>query len=150
MGSKIKRYHVERSAVETEDLVEGAIKLEVPIPIVVDSQNVTSATLATLNGWARWILSDFLANYIDAIYVELEYATGGAGNIDLYDITNSTKIADLVAPTSAVTHTITRVDVTTAMKAKTSAITIGIRAAGDGTNAATVYSAKLILVMSFS
>jgi len=150
MGSKIKRYHVERSAVETEDLVEGAIKLEVPIPIVVDSQNVTSATLATLNGWARWILSDFLSSYIDGIYVELEYATAGAGDIDLYDITNSTKIADLVTPTSAVTHTITRVDVTSAMKAKTSAITIGIQAAGDGTNAATVYSAKLILVMSFS
>jgi len=146
----VRRYHVERQAIETNDLVEGAIKLEIPIPIVVDSQNVTSTTPATLNGWARWILSDFLSNYIDAIYVELEYATGGAGDIDLYDITNSAKIADLVAPTSAVAHTVTRVDVTTAMKAKTSAITIGIQAKGDETNAATVYSAKLILVMSFS
>jgi hypothetical protein len=36
------------------------------------------------------------------------------------------------------------------MKAKTSAITVGIQAKGDGTNAATVYSAKLVLVMSFS
>jgi hypothetical protein len=36
------------------------------------------------------------------------------------------------------------------MKAKTSAITIGIQAAGDDTNAVTVYSAKLVLVMAFS
>jgi hypothetical protein len=150
MGSKVKRYHVEKGAVETDDLVEGALKFEIPIPVVVDKQSVTSATLATLDGYARWILSDFLANYIDAIYVELEYATAGAGNIDLYDITNSAKIADLVTPTGAVTHTITRVDVTSAMKAKTSAITVGIQAAGDGTNAATVHSAKLVLAISFS
>jgi hypothetical protein len=150
MGSRIKRYHVERGAVETEDLVESAIKLELPIPLVVDKQSVTSAILTTLDGWARWILSDFLSDYIDAIHVELEYATAGAGDIDLYDITNSAKIADLVAPTGAVTHTITRVDVTSQMKAKTSAITVGIQAKGDGTNAVTVYSAKLVLVMSFS
>jgi hypothetical protein len=150
MGSKIHRYHVEKDAVETGDLVPGAIKLETALPIVVDSQNVTSATLATLNGYARWILSNFLSDYITGIYVELEYATGGAGEIDLYDITNSAKIATLVAPTAATTHTITRVDVTSAMKAKTSAITIGIQAKGDGTNATTVYSAKLIVVMSFS
>jgi hypothetical protein len=150
MGSRIKRYHVERGAVETEDLVESAIKLELPIPLVVGKQSVTSAILTTLDGWARWILSDFLSDYLDAIYCELEYATAGAGDIDLYDITNSGKIADLVAPTGAVTHTITRVDVTSQMKAKTSAITVGIQAKGDGTNAATVYSAKLVLVMSFS
>jgi hypothetical protein len=150
MGGKIKRYHVERGAVETEDLVESAIKLEVPIPLVVDKQQVASATLTTLDGWARWVLSDFLAGYIDAIYCELEYATGGAGGINLYDITNSAKIADLVTPTQATAHTITRVDVTSQMKDKTSAITVGIQAKGDGTNAATVYSAKLILVLSFS
>jgi hypothetical protein len=141
---------LERRVVKTGDLDSGAVKLEVAIPIVVDSQNVASATLATLNGWARWVLSNFLAGNVDYIYLELEYASAGAGDVDLYDITNSAKIADLVAPTGATTHTITRVDVTSAMKAKTSAITVGIQAAGDGTNAVTVYSAKLVIAMAFS
>jgi hypothetical protein len=150
MGGKIKRYHVERGAVETEDLVVGAIRFEVPIQLVVEEQEVTGTTLVTLDGWAMWVPSNFLTNYIDAIYCELEYEAGGAGDIDLYDITNSEKIADLVSPTTEVLHTVTRVDVTSEMKAKTSAITIGIQAAGSSTGTVTVFSARLVLVMSFS
>jgi len=150
MGSKVKRYHVERGSIEPEDLIAGAIKFEIPIPIVVDNQSVTSSTLATLSGYAKWKLGNFKSDYIDYVYVELEYESAGAGDVDLYNISDSSKIADLVAPTAAQAHTITRVDVTTEMKAITAEKTIGIQAAGDDSNALTVYSAKLIVVMSFS
>jgi len=150
MGRAIKRFHVERGAIEAHDLVSGAIKFEIAIPLVVDKQSVTSDTLATLDGWAVWKLSNFSKDYIDYIYVELEYGSAGAGDVDLYNITDGSKIADLVAPSGATSHTVTRVDVTSAMKAITSEKVIGIQAAGDGTNALDVYSAKLIIVMSFS
>ncbi|MGC9086792.1 MAG: hypothetical protein ACP5IT_11420 [Thermoproteota archaeon] len=157
----VRRYHVEKNAVEGgADIIDASIpygklqvdtvKFEVAIPIVVDSQSVTSTTLATLNGWARWVVGSWVAALIKSIYVELEYATGGAGDIDLYNITDSTKIKDLVAPATATSHTITRVDVTSQVKALTADKTIGIQAAGDGTNAATVYSAKLIVRMGIS
>jgi len=150
MPGKVRRYHVEKGAIEAEDLVSGAIKFETAIPIVTDKQSVTSSTLATLEGYAKWKLSNFNKDYIDYIYVELEYESAGSGDVDLYNVTDGSKIADLVAPTAAVSHTITRVDVTTAMKAITSEKAIGIQAAGDGTNAITVYSAKLIIVQSYS
>jgi len=150
MPGKIKRFHVERGAIEAHDLVAGAIKFEVAIPIVSEGQSVTSATLSTLNGYAVWKLSNFSGDYIDYIYVELEYESAGSGDVDLYNVSDSSKISDLVAPTAATAHTITRVDVTSAMKAITAQKTIGIQAAGDGTNALTVYSAKLVIVMSFS
>ena len=150
MGKRVKRYHVERGAIEADDFVSGAIKFETDIPVVVDNQSVTSATLATLSGYAEWVLSNFSSDYISKVYVELEYESAGAGDVDLYNVTDSSKIRDLVAPSAATAHTITRVDVTTEMLGISAEKTVGIQAAGDGTNALTVYSAKLIVVMSFS
>lgn len=150
MGAKIRRYHLGPQSVEAGDIVNEAVKFEVALPIVVDSQSVTSATLTLLNGYMRWIVGNWTAALIKSVYVELEYATGGAGDIDLFNITDSAKVKDLVAPTGAVTHTITRVDVTSEVKALAADKTLGVKAAGDGTNAATVYSAKLIVRVGIS
>jgi len=87
---------------------------------------------------------------IKKIYVELEYGSAGAGDVDLYNVSDGVKLADLVAPTAATTKTLTRVDVTTAVKALTANKKIGIQAAGDGTNALDMYAAKLVVQLGIS
>ena len=69
------------------------------------------------------------------------------GDIDLYNETDGAKLADLVAPSGATSKKIERIDVTSAIKNLSTTKTIGIRAAGDGTNAITVYTAKLIVTL---
>lgn len=150
MGGKIRRYHIGPGSIEAGDLVSDTIKHEVAIPIVVDKQNVTTTTLTTLDGWMRWIVGNWIPALVNGIYVELEYATAGAGDIDLHNITDGVKLADLVAPAAATAHTVVRIDVTSQVLGLTADKTLGIQAAGDGTNAATVYSAKLIVAIGIS
>lgn len=124
------------------------LEYEIPLPIVVDKQSVTSATLTTLNGYAIWKYARW--KNISKVEVELEYESAGAGDIDLYNITDGSKLADLVAPSAATSHTISRIDVTSAITGLSADKTIGIQAAGDGTNAITVYSAKLVVYVKVS
>ena len=161
MGGKIKRYHIGKNAVQGDThikagtipyskLEDDTILLEIAIPIVVDKQSVTSSTLATLDGYCKWDPDAWTAALIKKIYVELEYESAGAGDVDLYNLSDGSKLADLVAPSAATSHTITRVDVTTEVKALTAAKNLAIQAAGDGTNALDVYSAKLIVQIGIS
>jgi len=122
--------------------------IEIAIPLVSEAQSVTSDTLTTLNGQHIWTPENWNADRISAIYIELEWESGGAADIDLYDATNAAKLADLKAPTGATSKAIERIDVTTAVKDLTADTILAIQAAGDGTNSVTVYTAKLIVVIT--
>ena len=147
---RVKKSNIFKQAINYDMLADDTIELEIAIPIVVDQQSTTSDTLTTLNGYAYWSPDAWTSALINKIYVELEYETAGAGDFDLYNITDGEKLADLVAPTSAVSHVVTRYDVTSAVKALTADKRLGIQIAGDGTNAATCYSAKLIVQIGIS
>jgi len=122
--------------------------IEIAIPLVSEAQSVTSGTLTTLNGQHIWTPGNWNADRISAIYVELEWESAGSGDIDLYDATNATKLTDLKTPSGATSKTIERIDVTTAVKGLTADTILAIQAAGDGSNSVTVYTAKLIVVIT--
>lgn len=126
---------------------KNTVFAEIAIPLVTEAQSVTSTTLTILNGQHIWNPGGWNLERITKIEVELEWESAGAGDIDLYNATDGAKLADLVAPTAAQAKTIQRIDVTTAIKGLTAAKTLAIQAAGDGTNAITVYSAKLIVTL---
>lgn len=128
-------------------IAKNKVLCEIAIPLVTEAQSVTSTTLTTLNGQHIWNPSGWNRNRIVKVEVELEWESGGSGDIDLYNVTDGTKLADLVAPTAATAKTIQRIDVTSAVKGLTASKTLAIQAAGDGTNAVTVYSAKLIVTL---
>lgn len=125
----------------------NTVLCEIAIPLVTEAQSVTSATLTTLNGHHIWNPAGWNAARISKVEVELEWESAGAGDIDLYNVDDAAKLADLVAPTAATAKTIQRIDVTTAVKGLTASKTLAIQAAGDGTNAITVYTAKLIVTL---
>ncbi|MDQ6964859.1 MAG: hypothetical protein Q9M13_08075, partial [Mariprofundales bacterium] len=103
--------------------------------------------LTTLNGQTIWDPSGWNLDRITKIEVELEWESAGAGDIDLYNVSDGAKLADLVTPSAATSKTIQRIDVTTAVKGLTAAKILAIQAAGDGTNAVTVYTAKLVVTL---
>ncbi len=139
---------IEDNAVTDSKIASSTTLGEIAIPLVTESQSVTSTTLTTLNGQYIWTVNSWNSDRIAAIYLELEWESAGTGDVDLYNVTDGSKVSDLVAPTAATTKTIQRINVTTAIKALTADKTLGIQAAGDGTNALTVYSAKLIVVLN--
>jgi len=137
-----------RGTIDEDRMRPSTILQEIALPIVTKDQSVTSATLATLIGRYIWRPSSWNHDLISKIEVELEYESAGAGDIDLYDVTNGSKLADLVTPTAATSHTVERIEVTDVIKALTENTKLGIQAAGDGTNALTVYKATLIVTIS--
>ena len=134
-------------AVSDAKIAKAVALCEVAIPLVSESQSVTSDTLATLNGQHIWTPSNWNLDRVSKVEVELEWESAGAGDVDLYNVTDGAKLADLVAPTAATSKTIQRVDVTSAVKGLADSKTLAIQAAGDGTNALTVYTAKLIVTV---
>lgn len=120
--------------------------MEIHVPLVNETQLTTSNSLATLPGWTKWIPAGWTLANLSKIEIELEYAQeAGTGDIDLYNVTDSAKIKDLVAPATTVAHTVTRVDVTTEVKAATSGDIIGIQSKSDGTNDNIVYKATMVM-----
>lgn len=139
-----------RHKIKLSELDDDIVTFEIAIPMVNEQQAVTSATLTTLNGQAIWNYDAWTSNIIKAVYVEVEWESAGAGDLDLYDVGNATKLADLAAPTGATSKDIVRYDVTSEITGLTADTKVGIQAAGDGTNALTVYSAKLVVVIGIS
>ena len=110
---------------------------------LVNSQSVTSSTLTSLSGTLRFDPSKYNMDKIEKFEVQVEWESGGAGDIDVYDSTNATKVADVATPSGATGYTISVVDVTSYFKGLTAPADIVIQAAGDGTNAVTVHKASL-------
>jgi len=148
MGRMVRGSQIYRGSIDEDRMKPSAIAYELAFPIVTKDQSVTSATLSTLIGRYLWKPGSWNGDLIEKVEVELEYESAGAGDVDLYDATGAAKLADLAAPTAAQSHTLERIDVTDAIKALTSNTQLAIQAAGDGTNALTVYKATLIVTVS--
>ena len=110
---------------------------------LVNSQSVTDTTLTSLNGTLKFDPSKYDLTKIEKFEAQVEWESAGAGDIDVYDATNGTKIADVATPSAATSYTVTTVDITSYLVGLTSPIDIVIQAAGDGTNAVTVHKASL-------
>ena len=115
------------------------------VPLVSGSQSVTVTTLTPLNGRHIWDPSLWNLERISAIEVELEWESGGAGEVDLYDETNGVQLQQLVVTELAQALRVDKYDVTAVIKGLSAPTTLVIRAAGDGTNPLTVHSAKLLI-----
>ena len=145
--SKIDGAKIYPESITDDKIAKSKVLCQVAIPIVTEAQSVTDTTLTTLNGWTIWDPSSWNLDRVQKVEVELEWESGGAGDIDLYNLTDGSKLADLVSPSEATSHKVERIDVTSAIKGLTAAKTLAIQAAGDGTNPVTVYSAKLIVTL---
>jgi len=147
LNKKVVSNDIKDGEVKDHDIAKSTVLCEIAIPLVTESQSVTSSTLTTLNGQHIWNPDGWNLDRVSKIEVELEWESAGAGDIDLYNVTDGSKLADLVAPSGATSKKIERIDVTSAVKGLTASKTLAIHAAGDGTNAITVYSAKLIVTL---
>ena len=126
----------------------GVIKPFGSISILTAPESVTSTTLTTTTQRTMWRGSLLNMERVVRIEAEVDWGSAGAGDLDLYNVTDSRKIADLAAPTAATARDTRVYDVTGAMKAITTDKVIALQLKGDGTNALTVYKAQLIVYMS--
>ena len=149
MGVRVRGSQIYKGSIDEDRMSPLAIAQEVALPIVTKEQSVTSDTLSSLIGRCLWKPSSWNSDLIKSIEVELEYESAGSGDVDLVrgELMVFT-LADLVSPFFATSHTVIRVDVTDAVKGLTSNDRLMIQAAGDGTNALTVYKATLIVTLS--
>jgi hypothetical protein len=126
----------------------GVVKPLAALPILTASESNSSTILTTTNQRTIWRGSLINMDRVVKVEVEVDRASGGAGDLDLYNVTDGVKIADLETPTGATTRGTRYYDVTSQMKAITADKVVALQIAGDGTNALTVYKAQLIVYMS--
>jgi len=148
MGVRVRGSQIYKGSIDDDRMSPLAFAQEIAFPIVTKDQSVTSGTLSTLIGRYLWKPDSWNIDLIESIEVELEYESAGAGDVNLYDATSAANLAKLVSPTAAQPHTLVRVEVTDVVTALTGNTQLAIQAAGDGTNALTVYKATLIVTLS--
>ena len=149
MGVRVRGSQIYKGSIDEDRMSPSAIAQEVALPIVTKEQSVTSSMLSTLIVRCLWKPDSWNSDLIKSIEVELEYESAGSGDVDLaHGEPLIFTLADLVSPFFATSHTVIRVDVTDAVKGLTYNDQLKIQAAGDGTNALTVYKATLIVTLS--
>ena len=127
---------------------DGIIKPFASLPILTQSESTTSSTLVTTNQRTIWRGSLINMDRVVKVEVEVDWGSAGAGEIDLYNVTDASRIAVLATPSAATSRSTVQYDVTSQMKAITRDKVIALQIKGDGTNALTVYKAQLIVYMS--
>ena len=146
-GYKVRGSQIYLESINANRMRPSANFAEIAFPIVTKDQSVTSSTLTTLTGRYKFKPDNWDFNFIEKIEVELEFTSEGAGEITLYDDTNSAQLQSLVSVSAATSYTCERYDVTDKIKALTSNTKLAIQAKGDGSNATTVYKATLIVTV---
>ena len=147
MGYKVRGSQIYLESINANRMRPSANFAEVAFPIVTKDQSITSSSLQTLTGRYKFKPGNWDFDFVEKIEVELEFASDGAGEIELYDDSDSASLQSLVTFSAAQSYTSERYDVTTVLKALTSNTKLAIRAKGDGSNATTVYKATLIVTI---
>ena len=145
MSRMVKGSNIVRESINADRMRAVQKVAELAFPIVTADQSVTDSSQTELNGRYTWKPGNWDFTLVDKIEVEVEYATAGAGEIDLAKTPPTTKLATLISASAATSHTVERVDVTSTIEGLSSDAQLEITAAGDGTNATTVYKATLIV-----
>ena len=140
--------HVASAQIDASHMVAGVLKPIAALPILTASESNSSTTLTTTNQRTIWRGSLMNMARVVKVEAEVDWASGGAGDLDLYNVTDSAKIADLATPSAATARATVQYDVTSQMKAITADKVIALQIKGDGTNALTVYRASLLVYMS--
>jgi len=135
-------------SVGSEHVKPGVLRPVGGLAILTASESNASTTLATTAQRTMWRGSLMNMNRVARVEVEVDWASAGAGDLDLYNVTDAAKIADLAAPTAATARDTRWYDVTAQMKALAADKVVALQIAGDGTNALTVYKAQLVVYMS--
>jgi len=148
LPASIKSSHIAPAQIDASHMVAGVLKPVAALPILTVSESNASTTLTTTNQRTIWRGSMINMNRVVKVEVEVDWASGGAGDLDLYNVTDAVKIADLATPSAATSRATVQYDVTSQMKAITADKVIALQIKGDGTNALTVYKATLLIYMS--
>jgi len=99
VGSKIKRYHVEKHSVEYGDLVEDTIQIEIPVTladyvgeVAIDSTGVKFETRS-------WKVTSELVKHLKhaylAAYADSPSETDATVKVELYNYTDSSVVTSL-------------------------------------------------------
>jgi len=137
---------VERRLVTSSDLESNAIQLEVAIPLLTDS--ISGA--GTVEAPERYLISSELLKHAKAAYLEISYdasALTADGSAELYDVTAASVIATITLAAGTTSERTRSDDILASLTAGNE---VKVRVTGDGTNAATLRMARLILVLGVS
>jgi len=96
MGSKIKRYHVEKHSVEYGDLVENTIQIEIPVTLT-DVAGTYAIDSTGVKYIARsWKVTSELVKHLKhaylVTYAETPSATDATAKVSLFNYTDDTTI----------------------------------------------------------
>jgi len=137
---------VERRLVRKEDIADSAIVFEVAIPLLTDPISGAGTTEAN----ERYLISSNLIQNASAAYFEVSYdasALTADGSADLYDVTAASAIATITLTAGTASE---RTRSGNILASLTAGNEVKVRVTGDGTNAATLRAARLVLVISIS
>jgi hypothetical protein len=136
------------NSILNEHIQTGLIKPVSSIVILTASESNSSTTLTTTTQRTTWRGSMMNMERIVKVEVEVDWGSAGRGDLDLYNVTDGVKIADLATPAAATTRATNYYDITNIMKNIQTDKVIAFQIAGDGTNALTIYKAQILIYMS--
>lgn len=97
MGSKIKRYHVEKHAVEYTDLVENTIQIAIPIHLLAGQLSIPIDSTGIKNIVGHFKLTSEMVKHLKEAYLtstaDAPSATDATVHVELYNVTDGSVVA---------------------------------------------------------
>ena len=99
MGSKIKRYHVERHAVEYTDLVEDTIQIAIPVHLLAKSVEVAIDSTGVKEQCGDFKVASEMVKHLKNAYLtavaDAPSATDATVKVELYNVTDASVVTSL-------------------------------------------------------
>jgi len=134
------------SGLTYDQLATNTIQFEIAIPLLTDSISGTG----TVEAAERYLISSELLNHAKAAYFEIAYDASSLtsdGSADLYDVTGASVITSITLTAGGSSERTRSSDILSSLVAGNE---VKVRVTGDGTNAATLRMARLIIVIGIS
>jgi len=136
----------QRARARTHTFPTNEIQMETPISLLTES----ISGVATVEAPERLLISAELLKHAKAAYLEISYdasALTADGSADLYDVTAAAVIGSITLPFGTTSERTRSADILAALTAGNE---VKVRVTGDGTNAATLRAARLIIVLGIA
>lgn len=99
MGSKIKRYHVEKHSVEYGDLVENTIQIAIPIHLLAKQTEVAIDSTGIKENTGYFTLTSEMIKHLKEAYLEsfadTPSATDATVKVELYNYTDGEVVTSI-------------------------------------------------------
>ena len=93
MGSKIKRYHVEKHSVEYTDLVEDTIQIAIPVHLLATARSVAIDSTGVKENCGHFTITSEMVKHLKEAYLEAyastPTATDATVRAELYNVTDA-------------------------------------------------------------